>query len=204
MFLFPFFVGIVCTMASPKFAFVNYTTAHPAQWPVFMPLHSLLWYTVDTFRAKTLTFIMRCQVFFSPWEGREEKILWTSLHYDYFIQTKGINVKGSYTILKVKQQASPELYPVTEYTSQQLRTQQMCHIFCTPTYFLSILNIFEVHKCKSSWTPRLLIIHNGNISNWTILGENFSQISFCGVQTQSKHAKTTIWVRICLKKGIGR
>lgn len=64
-FLFP--VGIVCTMASLKFAFVNYTTAQPAQGPVFMPLHSLLRYTVDIFWTKTLTFIVRCQIFFRPW-----------------------------------------------------------------------------------------------------------------------------------------
>lgn len=117
---------------------------------------------------------------------------------------KAINTRGSCVMFKRSSSEFPRLHPGIEHTFLQLKTQQTSHtVDATATYFLSILNVFKVHKCKSPWTSRLLIVHNGNISNWTILGENFPQISFCGVQAQPKHTKTTIWIRICLKEERG-
>lgn len=92
------------------------------------------------------------------------------------------------------------LYPVTKHTPQELRAQQTRPTRCTPTYLLGILDVLEVDEGKPSGAPRLLIIHDGNVGNGPILGENLSQVSFCSVQTQPKHSQTTVWIRICLKE----
>lgn len=95
----------------------------------------------------------------------------------------------------------PWVYPVTEHTPQELRAQETWPTLCTPTYFLGILDVLKVDEGEPSGTPWLLIVHNGNVGNGAILGENLSQVSFCSVQTQPKHSKTTVWIRICLKEG---
>lgn len=107
-----------------------------------------------------------------------------------------------YEIPSVFQAVSfPWPFPVTEHTPQELRAQQTRHTLCTPTYFLGILDVLEVDEREPSGTPRLLIVHDGNVGNGPILGENLSQVSFCSVQTQPKHSETAVWVRICLKEG---
>lgn len=106
-----------------------------------------------------------------------------------------------YEILSIFQAMSfPWLYPVTEHTPQELRAQQTWPTLCTPTYFLGILDVLEVDEGEPSGAPRLLVVHDGNVCNGPILGENLSQISFCSVQTQPKHSETTVWIRICLKE----
>lgn len=64
--------------------------------------------------------------------------------------------------------------------------------------FLGIIYALKINKGKSSGAPRLLVIHDSHVGNGPVLRKNFSEISLCGVQAQTKYSKTAVGVRVCL------
>jgi len=102
-FYFLFLVGVVCSMASLKFAFVNDTTAQPAQGPVFMPLHSLLWYTVATFKLRLWHLLRGAKYFLGPEKAGKRRHCGLACIMIISYRQKELTSKGSYTILKIKQ-----------------------------------------------------------------------------------------------------
>lgn len=66
-------------------------------------------------------------------------------------------------------------------------------------YLFWVLTVFKVDKGKASWASRLLVIHNVDVTQRAIFGENFPEIPLSGVQTQSKHTQTVVWIWVGLR-----
>lgn len=73
---------------------------------------------------------------------------------------------------------------------------QICPYF---PYLFWVLTVFKVDKGKASWASWLLVIHNVDITQRAIFGENFPEIPLSGVQTQSKHTQTVVWIWVGLR-----
>lgn len=66
-------------------------------------------------------------------------------------------------------------------------------------YLFGIICVLEIHKSKAPGAPRLLVIHNGNILQGAVFGEDVPQIPLCGVQAQAKDSQAAIRIWISLQ-----
>lgn len=79
------------------------------------------------------------------------------------------------------------------------------HPDCTPVQLhaigsllrlFGIICVLEIHKSKAPGAPRLLVIHNGDILQGAVFGEDVPQIPLCGVQAQAKDSQAAIRIWI--------
>lgn len=68
------------------------------------------------------------------------------------------------------------------------------------SHLLSVVSGFEVDEGEPSWAAGLLVVDDADICKGAVLGEDFSQISLCGVETQAKHTQARVGIRIRLEK----
>lgn len=67
------------------------------------------------------------------------------------------------------------------------------------THLFGVIFVFEVDKGEASGAARLLVVDYADAGQGAIFGEDFSQVSLCGVQAQAKHTQATVRVRVCLQ-----
>lgn len=56
------------------------------------------------------------------------------------------------------------------------------HAICTLFSLFGIFSVLKVNKSETPGASRLLIIHNGDVTQRAVFGEDLPQVPLCGVQ----------------------